>query len=304
MSYVLGYLLLPKAKKYAPDFIGLISAAMSSLTSNVPQNLTQDSAYVNINKASLGSAEDAMREAEKITGAESRDMAYLDVVFNSWLKKDFKTARAATAKITDREASAKLTVLINFGEGTWLLKDSSESIAAAEKLANELPQGIERALLFLGIAQATAKAGDMPHVREAIEQSLKATRSMTDARRPFLTLAAAGQLSGFDSVAAESLLTDAVKEFNTHDEMELIHIDWRQQVEIGSLVEKFSLEVKDVEIGFGRAFRRVIANDLDGGASRAETLKNEQLRARAFIELAAANLESLARPIENPKRFQ
>ena len=38
MSYVLGYLLLPKAKKYAPDLIGHLSTAMSSLTSNVPQN--------------------------------------------------------------------------------------------------------------------------------------------------------------------------------------------------------------------------------------------------------------------------
>lgn len=165
MSYVLGYLLLPKAKKFAPDFIGLISTAMSSLTSNVPQNLTQDSAYVNINKASLSNAEEAMREAEKITESERRDIAYLDVAFNSWLKHDFKTARAATAKITDREASEKLNVLINFGEGTSLLKDNPESIADAEKSANALPQGIERALLFLGIAQVADKAGDIAHAR-------------------------------------------------------------------------------------------------------------------------------------------
>lgn len=296
MSYVLGYLLLPKAKKYAPDLIGLISTAMSSLTSNVPQNLTQESAYTNINKVSLSNTEEAMREAEKITGAEKRDIAYLDVAFNSWLKHDFKAARAATAKITDREASEKLTVLINFGEGKWLLKDSPESIAEAEKSANGLPQGIERALLFLGVAQAADKAGDIPRAREAIELSLKATQSMTDARRPFLILAAAGQLANFDSVTAESLLADAVKEFNTHDEMALTNVEWRQQVEIGPLVEKFPLEVKDVEIGFGRAFRRTILHDLDGGAARAENIKDEQLRARAFIELAAANLSSLPKP--------
>lgn len=293
MSYVLGYLLLPKAKKYAPDFIGLISTAMSSLTSNVPQNLTQDSAYVNINKVSLGSTEDAMREAEKITSTERRDVAYLDVAFNSWLKHDFKLARAATAKITDREASEKLIVLINFGEATSLLKDNPAAIIDIEKSANELPQGIERALLFLGIAQAADKAGDVVHAREAIEQSLKATQSLNDARKPFLILAAASQLANFDAVAAESLLTDAVKEFNTYDEMALTNVDWRQRVEIGPLVENFPLEVKDVEIGFGRAFRRTISHDLDAGATRAESFKDEQLRARAFIELAAANLGSL-----------
>lgn len=48
-----------------------------------------------------------------------------------------------------------------------------------------------------------------------------------------------------------------------------------------------------MELGFGRAFRRTILHDLDGGAARAEGFRDEQLRARAFIELAAANLGSL-----------
>lgn len=293
ISYVLGKLLLPKAIKYAPDLISLFGASTASLASAVPQNLTQETAYLNINKIKMDGPEEKMSKAEKIPGAESRDIAYLDVAYNSWLKRDFKTARAATAKITDHEASSKLTVLINFGEAIQLLNGKPESVAGAETLANELPQGIERALLFLGIAQAAAKAGNIPHAREAIGLSVKATQAVTDARRPFLTLAAAGQLAGFDSVAAESLLTDGIKEFNAQDETSVANVEWRQQVAIGSLVERFPLEVKNVETGFGQAFRRTITNNPDGGASKAESFTNEQLRARAFIELATASLETL-----------
>src|SRR5438067_2138154 len=101
VSYVLGKLLLPKAIKYAPDLISLIGATTSALASNVPQNLMQESAYVNINRVTLDSPEEKMSKAEKLPGAESRDRAYLDVAYNAWLKHDFKSARAATAKVTD-----------------------------------------------------------------------------------------------------------------------------------------------------------------------------------------------------------
>ena len=301
LGYVLGYLLLPKAKKHATDLIALLSSAMSSLTSRVPQNLTQESAYVNIKRVAFDSAEDAMRKAEKISGAESRDVAYLDVAFNSWLKQDFKTARAATAKITDDEASDRLNVLINFGEGARLLKDSPEMVTSAEKIANEMPQGVERALLFLGIGQVATKGGNFPQARGAIDLAVKSAQAVPDARRPFLLLTAASQLAGFDSVASESLLADAVKEFNSHDAATLANIDWRQRVEIGPLVEKFPLKVKDVEIEFGQAFRRTIANNLEAGAFRAESLKNEHLRVQAFIELAAANLRALPKTTIQPE---
>lgn len=295
-SYVLGKLLLPKAIKYAPDLISSIGASMSALATNVPPNLMQDAAYVNINRVMLDSPEEKMSKAEKIAGAESRDMAYLDIAYNAWLKRDFKSARAAVAKITDHDANSKLTMLINFGEGRQLLlSDQPESIASAENLASELPQGIERALLYLGIAQVAAKAGNAAHAREAVGLSVKATQAITDARRPFLTLATAAQLAPIDSVAAEALLTDAVKGFNGLDETAVANVEWRQEVEVGALVERFPLEVKGVEVGFGPAFRRTIENNLDEGLSQAESLKNEQLRARAFIELAAASLETLPR---------
>lgn len=291
VGYVLGKLLLPKAAKYAPDLISLIGTAMSALASNVPQNLTQESAYLNINRVTLDSPEEKMSKAEKIPGAESRDMAYLDTAYNSWLKHDFKTARVAADKITDRDASSKLAAVINFGEGAQLLKDGLRGIAGVERLADELPQGIERALLYLGIAQSAAKAGDVHRAREAVRLAIKAAQSVTDARRPFLILAAAGQSADFDS--ARSLLADAVNEFNSQEGAEWSKVDWRQRIEIGPLVENFPLEVKDVEVRFGQAYRHAIANNLDAATSVSENFKNEQLRARAFVELAAAYLETL-----------
>ncbi|MBD0371545.1 MAG: energy transducer TonB [Pyrinomonadaceae bacterium] len=78
-SYALGDLLLPKARKFAPDLVAPIGAAMSALSGSIPANITQESAYANINKVTFDSVEEMISRAEKLAGSENRDVAFLDI---------------------------------------------------------------------------------------------------------------------------------------------------------------------------------------------------------------------------------
>jgi len=114
VSYALGRLLLPKATSAAPDLAAPIEAAMSAISSAIPPRLTEDSAYKYMDMA-RPTAEERLNNAENELDQLSRDIAYLDLAFQSWLKGDFKMARIAGSRISDQEANNRMSVLNNFG---------------------------------------------------------------------------------------------------------------------------------------------------------------------------------------------
>lgn len=289
-SYALGYLLLPKAGRFAPELVAPLGTGMSALQASVPPELTQDAAYAYLHKRP-SSLDERLRTAEDISDPESRDLAYLDIAHGAWQKHDFKTARAAAAKINKRETTERLSVLNDFGESAWLLKRGPQSLPEAERFANRLPPGVERSLLFLGIAQAALKSEDKAQAQEAVAVALKSARAVSDARRPFITLAAAGKLAAADPAAAPSTLAQAVKEFNALSAP--APLDWQQRVESGPLVHWFQLRVSGVDLSFEQAFgAATAAAPPEAAVAQAEGLRDEKLRAQAFVQLAAASLRS------------
>lgn len=293
-SYALAYLLLPKARSVAPYLAPQIEATMAALAADVPANLRDETAYKHIN-AAPASAEDSLSNAEAKPDQDSRDAAYLDLAFNAWIKGDFKTARLAGGRIANLETSQRLSVLIDFGEAASLIKRDAKQIAQVQRIADKLPPGIERAILFLALAQARAGAGQAIQAEEATDDALRAARSVADVRRPFLLLIGAGQLASLHSPNLGFVLTDAVKDFNSFDSSSYAAIEWSQRVQAGALTESFPLRISAVPFNFAPAFRAVANADVELGMSRVEELKNENLRALAFVEVAAALLERIAK---------
>jgi TonB family protein len=297
-SYALAYLLRPKAQSVAPDLAGPIEAAMSAMVAGVPPSIAQESAYKYIN-AVPANADERLDKAEEKPDQESREVAYLDLAHWAWRKGDFKTARIANGRIENRELSRKVEVLVNFGEAVWSIKHDSKRVAQAWVTANTLPQGIEKAILFLSLAAAKAKAGDSAQAEEALDLAVKASRSVEDARRPFLMLVAAAELADLHSPAAQFVLPQAIKDLNSFEEPSYASLDWTQTLQAGGLQAKFSLEVSNVEFNFSKAFHRAIAADPENGITRAEELKSEDLRAQGFVEVASALLETLPKATQD-----
>ncbi|HYG11707.1 MAG TPA: energy transducer TonB [Pyrinomonadaceae bacterium] len=301
VSYALAYLLLPKARKFAPELAAPLGAAMTQLSANVPPAMTQEAAFVHINKKTVDSPEQIMSNAEKLPDAESRDVAYLDVASRAWLKKDFTTAQAACAKIANKEARSQLETLIEFGKAATKIKGNNPQLFEAAEVADKLPPGIERAVLYLGIAESAFQNKNTTLANESTAHARQAIRAVSDARKPQLLLLAAEQLARYDAVAAESAFTDVVKGFNASDGKMLSGMAWNQKVQVGELVQHFPLNVTGLDFSFNKAFRSILSVvSIDSSIAKAREFKSEQLRMSAFVGLANQLLKTLkTMPVEN-----
>jgi hypothetical protein len=290
LYYVTGQLLLPKAHRFAPDLVSFISAAMQTMAADVPPALTQPSSYEHLSNYTPKSFEESLREAEKSPSDEARDLRYLTLVSDLWRRQEFTPARALAAKVSDKDARTGLEVVIEFGEAAGLLE--KQEVAAAEERANKLPLGVERSLLWLAIGGSASRSGESQRANEAINQTLKAAASVPDARRPFLMVAAAGQLVRYDATRATAILTEAVQEFNRQESKALAGVEWRRRVEVGKLWRNFPLSVKGAEVKFERTLPSLLTpGNTQPVISAVNQLTDEPLLARALVTIAATMLK-------------
>lgn len=300
-SYALCYMLLPKSRNVAPDLTAKFDAVMAALAPEVPAGLTKDDAYRYLNRLPT-TTEEKLTKAENQPDQESRDIAYLEIAVQAWRKGDFKTARVAQGRISVLEASQRLAAIIDFGDGAWTVKQNTADIAKAEAMANRLPQGIERSILLQAIAKIRGKGSDLYLTEEIIDTALKATRSMSDGRRPFLLLTAAAQLANLKSPAVHTALAEAVKDFNSFEESALAGLDWAQSIQIGPMNARFPLDVANINFSFNEAFRAVAVADPEAAMARAQELRHENLRAQGLVEAGRAFLEKI--PPKPPQNTQ
>lgn len=297
-SYALCYMLLPKSRNVAPDLTPKLDAVMAALSPQIPSTLAKDSAYRYLNPLPT-TAEEKLSNAENKPDQESRDIAYLEIALQAWRKADFKMARIAQERISDLEASQRLAAIINFGHGVWSIKQNAADLSGAEAIANRLPEGIERSILFQAIAKIQSKGPNANLTEESVDKALKSARAISDGRRPFLLLTAAAQLANLKSAALHVAMAETIRDFNSFEEAALSRLDWAQAVQIGPLNARFPLEIANVDFGFNEAFRTVALADPEAAMARAEELRHENLRAQGLVEVARAFLEKLPpKPIQ------
>ena len=303
-NYALSYMLRAKSQNVAPDLTARLDAVMTALTPDVPAGLAKDSAfrYMNMPPATT---EEKLTDAESRPDQEGRDMAFLEISLQSWRKGDFKTARIAQGRISDLEAAQRLAAIIDFGDGAWAIKHNTADLSKAEAMANRLPQGIERSVLLQAIAKILVKRSNAALTEEAVDKAMKAARSMTDGRRPFLLLTAAAQLANLKSPAIHTAMAEVIRDFNSFEESALSKLDWAQVVQIGPMPARFPLDVANVEFSFNEAFRAVAFADPEAAMARAEELRHENLRAQSLVEVGRAFLEKLPpKPIQNEQAIR
>jgi hypothetical protein len=227
-----------------------------------------------------------LSDIEKIPGQKQRDIKYLSLVFNLWRRDDFTRARAIAEKISDLNVSAKLKTLIDFRQAFKSLDRGGAGVADAEATASKLPKGMERAILWLNIAQVRRKAGDNVNAGSALDEAAKAARSMEDAHRPFLLLNVASQLARFNAPLAASVLNEAVRYFNAQNADALDKIDWRARVEIEPVWLYFPLDERE-DYGLDTALPALLSSDPEGTLSALMQLTSETQQAQAILAFSS-----------------
>jgi hypothetical protein len=291
--YAAGYMLLPKFEKFAPNQTYLIHAAMQLLAAKVPPPLLQDSAYENLKAPAQTDLEQTLKDVEQDEKNQYRDEKYLSLVSELWFRSEFASARKVSARISDEVARASLDTLINFKEAANLI-EHEKAIARVEEIAFRLPHGVERAMLWLGIARVRFTAKRPQRALEAINEALASARKVSDARRPFLLLSAAGQLAAIDADQAKVILLESIRELNAQEAEALTEVQWEQRIECGLLWRYFPLTVKGVEFDFRQTLRPLLKNDMEGTITAALALKDEKQLTKALLAITALMLQPAA----------
>ncbi len=286
--YATGYLLLNKTERFTPELTPRIAMAMQALSQDVPNELKQESTYKNSEVRAPKDFDEITKELEKKEDVHYRDSLYLSLVSDLWQRSDYAKARIVNARISDMAVRDRLTSIIGFGEATTALKKGA--VGEAEKMCVRLPQGIERALLRLGIAHMYADKGDLPRAAESINASLLDAAKLDDSRRPYLVLSAASQLVHVNAPAATATLLDAVRQFNALKDS-TVDDNWDERVEVGMLWRDFPLEVEGVSHSFSQAMPDLMRADPDGTVGAVMGLTHEKHLSLALVEAAAVLLK-------------
>lgn len=287
--YVAGYLLFPKAQRYAPDLTYQISAAMQTLIRDVPTQLTQDSTYENLTLTAPKTLDKTLSEIEKNQNEEHRDAQYLALVSDLWQNREFKAAETVAARIQNDEARTGLATIISFGKAVAALEE--QHYEEAEGIAAKLPQGVELAVLKLGFAHAYLESGDSQRALESINSALTAARHVEDARSPFLMLSSASQLTRIDSAFAHTTLREAVKEFNVDRKGSAAQAEWQQRIAAGMLWRYFPVRVKGVDLDLEQTLSALVKTDREGTMAAVNELADEEKLGRALIAVARVILK-------------
>jgi len=291
LYYVAGYLLLPKAQKFAPELIGPMAAAMAAFQEHISPELRDTSTYASVETKPEEDLDETLADIEKLSLERQRNERYLFLVFSFWSKKEFVKARVIADKISDLEVRSKLNLLIDFGLGADFLDRGALALPDAEKIANKLPQDIERSVLWLGIARAYEKSGNKQRAIDAINEALAAARKIQDERRSLLVLCAAGQLAGLSPPLALTTLSESVRAFNSQKADPSPESSLSETVKVGYLTLYFALQAKGVEYSLPQALRPVASADAEGTLAAVTGLTDEIRRAQAFVVVAAVILK-------------
>ena len=293
LFYIASYLLLPKTERFAPDLTPRIAAMMQRLSADVSPELVKGDAFKNLSTTSSGrSSSEILKDIEKVPDQNLRDSNYLRLAHTLWSRSDFTQAREVVAKIKDTAVQTQLNSLMDFGEAAKLIKEGTEvSLTSAEELTGKLPEAIDSAILWLGIAQAWVKLGKVPNAREALNSALRAANKVNDARRPHLLLAITSQLTKVDPEQVKFSMENAVTSFNSQKPEALNKISWQRNVEFGKTSLNFPLKVEGVQFGFAQALPALVAKDLDGTLEILKLLQTEELKAQVMLSLAEILLQ-------------
>lgn len=205
---------LPMARQYLPERAGQLESVMQTLKPALANDrmLVRDAeSFAEPPKPPDPDGRDQEKEIESEPDEGGRDISYLRLAGDLLENRRFARAREVAAKIREREARAAFGLLIDLHDGGEALERGDTTHAA--EIADRMPPSAERAVLWAGLGAARAKT-DRQLGLDTVVVALGDLDTVTDARRPWLSLAFAEVLAPLDTKLALELFRQAVAGFN------------------------------------------------------------------------------------------
>jgi len=293
--YAIGYQLITKAERFAPELLPKLRLALNHLSPDVPPIMTQPSTYAHLEKTGAEGDLDlaaAVSQTDKIPDERVRDLTYFRMAHSQFIKGDLAGARSLAERMKDLTIRSRVINLINSSEVVKAVE--RDEIALAQEIVSKLVKSDECALAWLEVGHAWAEKGDYSMAREAISEAVKAAISIDIGKRPFILLVGAKVIARFDEIDALSMLNDTVKAFNAGESTrDLWSRLWRQEVKMENISRSFTLPRKSIDGGLASVFGKLASINSQRTEEAALTLKPEQIAGEALVGLASVILEEI-----------
>ena len=187
-----AFLLLPKAKEFAPDLVATFAAVAQRSDAGLTADTTGRSEVKRWTNEKID-VEVTLAQIRKTVGASARDRLCLTAAAQYSAQKDLDAARRIANEMTDEAARGKLLSIIDYERATKYLEDG-DYIRSEETGARISSEPI-RALFYNSLAAAHLKRGRTDSTKLAVNNAITDARQSADAaRRPILlmTVDAAG----------------------------------------------------------------------------------------------------------------
>ncbi len=277
-----AFLLLPKARRFAPDLVPILSNLSSVIDPKRTNSVeARSSAPEPVGPQSL---ESVMETLDTIKDPTRKDEYCLRAIWSFYIAADFESASALTNRMGSAEIREQLSSLISIGRAINSLQKGD--LDSARLQTRRLHPGKERSFLWFAIAARMLDKGDVQNGKIAIDNGLVDARRTDGSVKASLLLLGTELTSGIDFAAGSNLLSEALTVINTFDSdlNEPLRFEKFVRVKVGSQSATFSTDVSGFKSGTVRgAFKVPLSRDPNGAISLILQLKNEYVRSSALL---------------------
>lgn len=208
--------LLPLFERFAPQFVGPLSAHLASMGPEIAQK-TSSNGDVNLNRGLNGSdrpsVDDELKDRlDRARNVDERDRAYAFAAMSAADAADPR-ARDLVDKIEDSETRKGIKTFVDYNLIGGLIRNKRTDEALSQIRKSDLPV-ILRAR-FLTSVGALIVVNDRTRAIELFNEALTDTRRLEQtSEQAYLLLALLSQISKIDRVRAWELLSETIKAAN------------------------------------------------------------------------------------------
>ena len=275
LNYYASRLLLEKAKQGAPE---LVNSFQSGVTLNA------DRVADVYKKGTPGASNRTSPSNQKSTTEKSEDTddSLLARFHDHWLQKDYANAQNVLESISSPSMREELSQVLSFRK----LGDEIEGGHPLGKVKMSilgLPQGLESAILWCGLANGQLRQANLSRAREALIMAVNSSAQIKDHRRPYLTLSVAKIYSSFDRSMASLTFKEAIRQFNVLESKAPPTMAWQHRVDGTVLWREFPLRMKALATDISELIEELSKGEKGELYPNLLMIKDEEIKARSLI---------------------
>lgn len=289
-----AFLLIPKAKEFAPGLIAAFAAVAQRSGAGLPADASGQGFVKRWSNEKID-LEATLSHLRSTVGVKERDRLGVSAAAQYSAQKDLNAARRVANEISDEAARTKLLSIFDYKQASEHLKTGE--LLRAEEAGARITSHPIRALFYLSLAAAYIRGGKADAARGAVGNAVTDIRKGAEpARRPTLLMMAAAAVSKTDAAHALQLFREALEELDASGrpgrQPNIIDFGWVETVAVEGQSVRFDLQPGDVLPSYRQLLKILFAADRHSVVAGVSNLKTEALSGPHLVAAGEILLET------------